>query len=101
MVLIFSNQFLGVWYQVQPGADPGDQNEPETPSCEFFNITYSNRPNLYTVNEMIEIYARFEGNTPLQYESISTSYLNAINGNVPANMQQKPTFGKISPFNSL
>lgn len=45
---------------------------------------------------MIEIYARFEGNTPLQYESISKSYLNAINGNVPASMQMIPTFGKIS-----
>lgn len=69
---------------------------PETPSCEFYNITNSNRPNLYTVNEMIEIYARFEGNTPLQYESVSTGHLNVIDGYVPASMQLTQTnFGKI------
>lgn len=69
---------------------------PETPSCEFYNITNSNRPNSYTVNEMIEIYARFEGNTPLQYESVSTSYLHVIDGHFPASMQMKqPNFGKI------
>lgn len=93
--MICFNQFLGVWYQVQPGIDSDDQNEPETPSCEYYNITNSNRPNLYIVNEMIEIYARFEGNTPLQYESTSMSYLNAFNGYVPASMQMRPPFGKI------
>lgn len=69
---------------------------PETPSCEFYNITNSDHMNLYTVNEMIEIYARFEGNTPLQYESVSTSYLNVIDGYVPASMQMTETnFGTV------
>lgn len=42
---------------------------------------------------MIEIYTRFEGDVPLQYESISKGHLNVIDGNVPAVLQQRPTLG--------
>lgn len=51
---------------------------------------------------MIEIYAQFEGNTPLQYESVSTSYLDVFDGNVPASMQiRQSNFGKTQSYSDI
>lgn len=81
---------------MQPNIESENQKEPETlPSCEFYNITSSGQRNLYTVNEILELYTDFEGNTPLQYESVSTKYLNVIDRNVPAIMRFIPTMGEI------
>lgn len=48
----------------------------------------------------MEVYAQFEGNIPLQYESVSTSYLNKIDGSEPAIMRMRPTYGNKSLDNN-
>lgn len=87
-------QFLGIWYQVQPDYDSVSQNVQDIPTCEFYDIAYSNQRNTYVVNTMFELYAQRKGDTQYKFESISTSYLTTLDENHPAKMIITPTSGK-------
>lgn len=79
---------------MQPDSGADEQNDQEMPSCEYYDIFYSDQPNKYIVNSLFELYARFEGNTPLQYESVSTNVLTVLNEYIPAKMHLMPIAGE-------
>lgn len=83
---------MGVWYLVQP--DFADKNAHDIPSCEYYNVTRGQEANKFVVNTLFELYTQFDGDVPLQYESISTSRLTSFNENAPAMMSITPTLGE-------
>lgn len=83
---------MGVWYQVQP--DFNDKTDQDIPSCEFYNVSHGTETNKFVVSTLFELYTQFEGDVPLQYESISTSRLTRLDENSPAMMNITPTLGE-------
>lgn len=84
---------MGVWYQIQP--DFADKTDTDVPSCESYNVTSTDEPNKYVIQTLFELYTKFEGDTPYQYESISNTNLTVLDENSPAKFFTTPTIGNL------
>lgn len=91
-----SEQFLGLWYQVQADDDQTEQQDQlEYPSCEFYNVTHSNSPNRFVVNTQFELYTDFVDGKPVKYETLSTNYLDVLDQAAKMNFNPPNLTGNI------
>jgi len=75
-------QFLGIWYAIQKTTTAS--------TCIIYNITESNEPNEYNIEQVSQHFVL--GLTPLKHEYSYTGTLNVIDRDLPAKMSVKYPF---------